>query len=112
MHIKDFANSYKVAMDSTALFKELESLSGGYEWIADVETQETELHETLEYAYCKSQHLRDSWLSGESIKNIQKTERVRSSSVGDVFVIDHEFYLVSMIGFKHINFKTRQIEDI
>ena len=63
--------------------------------VAEVETND------LEEAFKLTNHIDRAWWENEGVKLIG--EETRSSSMGDVFVINGEQHIVAMCGFEKIN---------
>jgi hypothetical protein len=97
--------------------------------VATVEYEGTDVDRALEYAFRWTQNLDGSWSQGERIESWQdkgfmednmdfnpnvtvvaplpthcgRTYGHRSSSVGDIFVIDGHFYAVASFGFEKVH---------
>lgn len=113
-HIKDFSKSLTVCIRSEELFKELESIDpqGGYRIIGTIETKSSDILEALEEAYTLSNHTETNWLEGSQVVDIKDNDSVRSSSTGDVFLVNDNYYLVDAFGFKLIDYTNKCLVDI
>ena len=59
------------------------------------------IHGFLEFAFCYTQHVTEKgWTTHERVK--QFWGPCRSSSVGDIFVINGRFFVVDSFGFKEV----------
>lgn len=75
--------------------------SGLYEKVATVEFEKNDdVSEALSHAYERTQNLEFPWSDNSDV--ICDTNRGRSSSVGDVMVIDNKAYAVRNMGFGEI----------
>lgn len=86
------------------MFKAL--IEGKYDHVAVVTTSRTDdIEGQLEVAYMKTQNLESKWIDN---LDVEVTEAVRekggckSSSVGDVFEIDGQFFAVAGCGFEEL----------
>jgi len=71
-----------------------------YERVASIECPSTSIFEAANCAYAASQHIDSNWTEGASVSEVFLPNKCRSSSVGDVFVIDGNAMLIAPVGFE------------
>jgi hypothetical protein len=73
--------------------------------VATVETNHTEILDALELAWEYTQNIDNSWsLEPKRVVTVmpQTTRALRSSMVGDIFIVDDRKFIVAPIGFKEL----------
>lgn len=74
---------------------------GTYELVAVVETEpHLNFRKELEGAFYYTNHIDSDWTKGDHV--LRYWPPCRSSSVGDVFIYDGQFFVVDLIGFKKV----------
>lgn len=68
--------------------------NGKYEFVGTVDTDD------LDKAYHLTNHIQHNWTKNEDVD--APSEKVRSSSVGDIFQIDDKYFVVGGCGFDEI----------
>jgi len=71
----------------------------------DVKVEKTEhgVWEALEIAWSKTNHIESPWQENQGVHaTAAAKERARSSSVGDIFQVDNDLYIVEPCGFDRI----------
>ena len=70
-----------------------------YKNVADLEVDEVDVNQALEHAYMLTQNLDRPWIDNYKFVKWLGSKHTRSSSVGDIFVIDGDRYVVDSCGF-------------
>ena len=68
-----------------------------YRKVADVDGDDKDV------AYCLTNHIDESWTNNKGVTVAPGVDRVRSTSVGDLMVVDGKFHVVCGHGFSEIS---------
>ncbi len=78
--------------------------SGGYVKVAEVPVEAEDADTALEIAWRKTNSVNENWFERKDITIFRSdADGIRSSMVGDVFVMNGVSYYVAVIGFKEID---------
>jgi len=73
-----------------------------YEHIANVsQTSSGTLTSILDQVYRDTNSIETSWFENDNVRLMQEGSRYRSTSVGDIFIINDDKYMVDSVGFTY-----------